>query len=215
MRSSAWIVVAVAVCMSSELVCAQGVVVVEHQEHTQQPATQPAPAPVYGQPPGYAQPAYQPGYVQPHAHRPRRYRVRYQEGMQLPPDARTYKRVSLGMLIPGAVLFALPYLSTAFTYMTLKDTRSSTRQPQNLLLVPLLGPFLAMPRLDENFGGDEIGPRRGLLLADGLMQLAGATLLIVGAIPRTYAEYYVGNQPGVRVGPSFAGGPGLELHARW
>ena len=198
-----------------------GVVVVEHQDpqHQQQQQQQQyqQPPPGYGQP-GYGQqPGYQqPGYQQPmYQARPRRYRVPYEEGMEIPEGGQITRRVRLGMLIPGAILFVVPYLSTALSYSFLKDVRSSSRQPQGILLVPVLGPWLAIPNLDENFEdmGRESGTRRFWLTLNGLVQLAGLTMAIVGAIPRKYVTYYAsGVQITPRVGPD---GGGLDLTARF
>lgn len=199
-----------------------GVVVVEHQPDNQQhQQQQQQPPPGYGQQPaGYGQqpagyqpqPVYQQPVYQP---RPRRHRVPYTEGMDMPEGGTITKRVRLGLLIPGAALFVIPYLSTALTYSFLADARASTRQPQPILLVPVLGPFLAIPNLDENFEdmGRDSGTRKFWLTFNGLIQLAGLTMAIVGAIPKKYVEYYAGN---FNIMPRFgADGGGLDLTARF
>lgn len=199
-----------------------GVVVVEHQpdnQQHQQQQQQPAgygqqPAGYGQQPAGYQQP--QPQYQQPvYQARPRRHRVPYYEGMEMPEGGTITKRVRLGLLIPGAALFLIPYLSTALTYSFLADARASTRQPQAVLLVPVIGPFLAIPNLDENFEdmGRDSGTRKFWLTLNGLVQLAGLAMGIAGAIPKKYVEYYAGN---FNILPRFsADGGGLDLTARF
>lgn len=181
--------------------------IVEHQEHPPQQQQTP---PGYGQQPVYQQP------VQPYQPRPRRYREPYSEGMEIPEGATITRRVRLGLMIPGGLMFLVPYLSTALTYSFLKDARRDDRQPQGVLLVPVLGPFLAIPNLDENFEdmGNDSGTRRFWLAFNGLVQLAGLTMLVAGAIPKKYVEYYA-NSP-VRLTPRVsADGGGLDLLARF
>ncbi|MEM1418259.1 MAG: hypothetical protein AAGH15_25415 [Myxococcota bacterium] len=172
-----------------------GVVVVEH-------APQPGSQPVYQVP------------TQPNQPRLRRHREPYVEGMAIPVGATITRRVRVGLIIPGSLMFAVPYLSTALTYSFLKGVRSEDRQPQGVVLVPVLGPFLAIPNLDSNFEdmGRDSGTRPFFLVFNGLVQLAGLTMLILGAVPKKYVEYYA-SAP-VRVTPTFtAGGGGLELVA--
>lgn len=195
---------------------AGGVVVVEHQpDNHQQQQQQPPPA--YGQPVQAVQPAYgqQAQPYQPYQARPRRHRDPYVEGMDLPQGAQITKRVRLGLLIPGGIMFLVPYLSTVLSWSFLRDARRSDRQPQGVLLAPVIGPFLAIGGLDENFEdmGRDRGSRPVWLALDGLLQLAGLTMAIMGAIPKKYVEYYAGPlQITPRVG---VGGGGLDLTARF
>lgn len=167
------------------------------------------PSPTYGQP-AYGQPAYgQPGYAPMYAPPPqrlRRYRDPYVEGMALPPDARVYSRPRIGLLIPGAALFGVFYLGTVMAWAISQD---HSRTVQNVVLVPALGPFLAIPNAANS------GRRIGLVWT-GLLQVAGLALFIAGAIPKRYVEYYAGHTPGWRVSPVFGeGGGGLSAERRF
>ena len=133
----------------------------------------------------------------------------------MPEGATITRRVRLGLMIPGAIMFLVPYLSTALSYSFLKDARRSDRQPQGILLVPVLGPFLAIPNLDENFEdmGRDSGTRRFWLSLNGILQLAGLTMAIAGAVPKKYMEYYASD---FRITPRVsADGGGLDLLARF
>lgn len=78
------------------------------------------------------------------------------------------------MLIAGAAMFAVPY-AIGLTVM------SEFESP--VLAVPLIGPFLAM-REATVFAAP-------FLVLDGLVQLTGATLLIIGlTVKKRYIQMY-------------------------
>jgi hypothetical protein len=116
---------------------------------------------VYAQPPaGYVA---QPGYGQAYAYAPQ----------QLPPRR---PRLRKGVRIAGTSVFGASYLISAITGAVLLDLNapcSDCKDVGAMLLIPLVGPFLAVPRSD---GGD------GGLVVLGIVQIAGAGLMIWGII---------------------------------
>ncbi|MAQ19361.1 MAG: hypothetical protein CMN30_31745 [Sandaracinus sp.] len=163
-----------------------GVPVVDHAEQQQQPPPgYGAQAPGYGQPqPGYGQqPAYgqQPGYQ---LQRPGQLqRIRYEEGMPIPPGGEAVSRVHLGMLIPGAVVFGVFYVGSILTWAWSQDARGCI---QDSMLIPVVGPYIAAARAENQ------GRRTGAIMT-GLAQTAGFALLVAGAIPRRYLVYRAGD----------------------
>ena len=186
------------------------VVVVEHEQVAPPPGyeQQPPPPgygqqqPVYGQP-TYGQPTYgQPAYA-PYAPQPRRIREPFDPNATYPENARVYKRLRLGMLIPGAAVFAVSYALAATLAL------DEGLNIPNRLVVPVVGPWISMGAADTS------GGRLGYAWA-GITQAIGFALLIFGFIPRTYVEYYAGNDAGPRVTPlASADGGGLQLDWRF
>lgn len=186
------------------------VVIVEHEQVAPPPGyeQQPPPPgygqqqPVYGQP-TYGQPTYgQPAYA-PYAPQPRRIREPFDPNATYPAEARVYKRLRLGMMIPGAAVFAISYALAATLALD-----EGLRVP-NRLAVPIVGPWISMGDASTS------GGRLGYAWA-GITQAIGLTLLIVGFIPRTYVEYYASHEPGLRVTPQAStDGGGLQLDWRF
>lgn len=175
----------------------------EQYPQQQQPPGYQQGQPQYGQP-QYGQPQYaQPQYAQPQP-RLRRQRIRYHEGMDMPPGAEITSRPKLGMLIPGAIMFAVPYIFTAMAYAISQDASGGI---DPTILIPAVGPFIQIP------DASSAAARTGLAW-DGILQTVGLVLLVVGAIPRKYVTYYAGGNPDQRltVAPRFGGrGGGLDL----
>jgi hypothetical protein len=181
------------------------------QQQQQQPqyGQQQPPPQQYGQQPQYAQPQYaQPQYAQPYAPQPRRHRIRYHEGMELPPGAEITNRVKLGMLIPGLAIFAVPYIITAMAYSISNDTGGGI---DPTILIPVVGPFIQIPDASGS------AARTGLAW-DGILQTVGLVLFAVGVIPRKYVTYYAGVDGAQRfsLAPRFGpGGGGLDAAIRF
>jgi hypothetical protein len=186
------------------------VVIVEHEQVAPPPGyeQQPPPPgygqqqPVYGQP-TYGQPTYgQPAYA-PYAPQPRRIREPFDANATYPENARIYKRLRIGMLIPGAVVFVGSYALAATLAL------DEGLNIPNRLVVPVFGPWISMGAADTSAG------RLGYAWA-GITQAVGFALLIFGFIPRTYVEYYAGNDAGPRVTPlASRDGGGLQLDWRF
>ena len=157
------------------------------------PAAAPPPAapPAYAQPPqvdpGYAQPG-QPGYQW----RAQPMEMRYVEGRPIPPGYHVETRLRRGLVVSGPIIFGVPYL------LSMSVAASSKYTPDRWLYAPVVGPFVNLatrsddcnPNTTSGSGttvvcSGESGTRFFLML-DGLMQTAGATLLILGvALPQT------------------------------
>ncbi|MAQ13707.1 MAG: hypothetical protein CMN30_02805 [Sandaracinus sp.] len=153
---------------------------------------------------GYAQPGYpQPGYSQPgYQPRARRQRIPYQEGMEIPPGASLVEKRRIGLVITGAVMFAVSYGLAVSLYTDILDFSA-------WMLVPVLGPFVEV-------GNDAFGSGAKFIFAlDGLLQAGGLALFIGGLVSkRQYVEYWASDEPGWRVAPRFGvGGGGLDLRA--
>jgi len=176
------------------------------QQQQQQPQAQP--------PPTYAQPTYaQPTYTQPvqpaqqptRPMRPRR--VPYEEGMQIPPGAEVTRRVRVGLVISGGLMFAIPFLATVFTYAVSVYVGGDI---SGTLAIPAVGPFLNIPDAERSTG-------RFFLALDGALQTTGLVLLAVGLAGRKYVTYYGDNsEPGWALTPRIGRTQtGLDLNVRF
>jgi len=165
-----------------------GALSAQAQSQTQQ-ATPPPPPP-------NTQPQYQP---QPYPQQyPQQQYPQYQQPYQQPAPAAPYKparienwnpgdpipegyhadsRPRMGMVVGGALTFGIPYLISIIGGAIAIDTGSPNFWP---LFVPVVGPFIQagfVPSATEKL----------LFVFDGLAQVAGAAMFIVGlAVPHTY-----------------------------
>ncbi len=162
---------------------------------------QPAP-PQYGQP-GQAQPAQpvQPQYAQP------------QYAPQ--PEPRTEERPRLGLIIGGSVTLGVSWLIhggliSPFAGWSFDRGYQSDWEPIRYLgLVPVLGPWLQLGLKPTGFSNDGWGP---YLIANGILQAGGLTLIILGATVQETVTLYGDSQGSgsfMAVAPS-AGG--LQLY---
>jgi hypothetical protein len=142
-------------------------------------------APVYE----ISTPHYQPDpYAQPRPHRPRLIRLPYHEGMEIPPGGQVIKRRRMGLAIPGAVLFAIPYFITVGIWTSDPDYSRRERVP-GTVLIPGFGPFIAMAQLDTDSYTYSGALKTGLAWS-GIMQLVGITMMTFGFIGKRYLVYY-------------------------
>jgi hypothetical protein len=141
-------------------------------------------APVYEiTTPGYQQDPY---YGQ-RPHRPRQYRIPYQEGMEIPPGGHVIKRRRMGLAIPGTIFFAIPYLSTVIVW-TSEPAFDRTRV-SGTVLIPVFGPFIAAAQASASDYYYSSGLRAGLIF-NGIMQLVGVTMMTFGFMGKRYLVYY-------------------------
>jgi hypothetical protein len=131
-----------------------------------------------------------PGYQDPDSgqrpQRPRRYRIPYQEGMEIPPGGQVIERRRLGLAISGTVLFGVPYLLTVITWTI--DARRGARG-EGAMLVPVLGPVIVLAQLSIE-GLRWTGPQKFGMASNGIMQFVGVTMMIFGFMRKSYLEYY-------------------------
>ncbi len=95
----------------------------------------------------------------------------YKEGKKIPPGYKVQEKVRLGLVIPGSILFGVGYVPAAFLgagELSYGNAVGAT------LLIPVVGPFIAIG------AGPSAGPIAGIFIIDGLLQAAGAALLIPG-----------------------------------
>jgi hypothetical protein len=115
----------------------------------------------------------------------------YEEGEPIPTGYRVVKQSRRGLVIAGSIVGGIGY-----GFAVLGATGDDFNHKSGALLVPVLGPWLMMAlggakdeACNSNYTYDNCGSRSGLrtaLVLDGMMQAAGAAMLIVGiAVPKT------------------------------
>jgi hypothetical protein len=155
----------------------------------QAPAAAPPPAypPTTEAPPGWSTP----GYSNQYRYQPMPMELRYVEGRPIPPGYHAETRPRKGLVISGSIVFGIPY------FLSLSVAASSKFTPDRWLYAPIVGPFVDLGNRKEDcttignapFGSTttckDDSSERFFLMADGLMQVAGATMLILGlALPQ-------------------------------
>jgi hypothetical protein len=195
---SQWGVVCFAL-VSSQLARAQEVVEKPAQEPAPAaaaPSVAPAPQPTV--PPGYmlvpapsedARTRYDVQYPQARGALPPGMELPYEEGDQIPAGYRLRHQPRRGLIIAGAVL-----TGTFWTLSMTGAAEDNFDHKSGFLVLPVLGPWLMLAAggardrdcetSDSGHCGDEPATR-ALLVLDGLVQTAGAAMLISGiAFPR-------------------------------
>ncbi len=153
-------------------------VVVQPQVMVQQPG--------YYAPPGYAPPGYMP--IQPGAGTVGPKFLEYEEGDPVPPGYHKKTRIRVGLVAGGASMFGVSYLLSIMTAgigQLVANASSSidgepVKKDYGPMLIPVVGPFIAIPTTHANTGG-----AFGLTFL-GLTQAGGMAMFIVGlAAPTT------------------------------
>jgi hypothetical protein len=148
---------------------------------------QPQPYPQYGNQ-QYAPPPQQHGHAQPWqqpAPRPRRHKVPYYDGMQIPPDGEVVEYTRPGLWAPGIAMFAGMYAATILSVPIIQTASidPDRRSAANLLYLPVIGPLLYFP------SATEVG--RSWLILNTIIQGGGLAMFIVGMVAkRRYLVYY-------------------------
>lgn len=141
--------------------------------------------------------------------------LRYRTGDPIPPGYHLEERARMGLIRTGLVLTIVPWAVGAVGAFGADFENHSS-----WLAVPWAGPWLTLGRRDYPCGEDRevkcVGETFAIMgiIADGVMQTAGGTLLLIGAlVPKTEL---VRNDLAVRVTPmSVAGGHGIGLSGRF
>jgi hypothetical protein len=114
--------------------------------------------------------------------------LRYVEGRPIPAGYHVETRPRKGLVVSGSIIFGVPY------FLSLSVAASSKYEPDRWLYAPLFGPFVDLGTRKENcqtYNNGNIGStttcqddssERFFLMADGLMQVAGATMLVLGLV---------------------------------
>jgi hypothetical protein len=113
-------------------------------------------------------PAYAPGWPAP------RYIYDYEAGEVVPPGYHVETRAHRGLVIGGAVTFSSAYLLSVLGAVA--GATDGAKGPKRFLplLVPVGGPFITIGTADSKGSGT------ALLMLDGLAQVGGVVLFIVG-----------------------------------
>jgi hypothetical protein len=147
------------------------------------PYAQPAPAPSTEAPPGWA-----PQYANQYRYAPMPMELRYVEGRPIPAGYHLETRARKGLVVSGSIILGVPY------FLSLSVAASSKYEPDRWLYAPLFGPFIDLGTRKEDcqtFSNGNIGStttckddssERFFLMADGLMQVAGTTMLVLGLV---------------------------------
>ena len=153
--------------------------------HAQQVVVQgqvPYPPP-YAQPQPYVQPQYvQPQYVQPAYYAPAPVR-----------QARTERRANVGLIVGGAVMLGVSWIANIAVGLPAGDDPfSSGSDPtwdsfRYSSLIPLAGPWVQLAIKPTGFTQDYWAV---WLLLDGILQLTGTTLLVIGAATHRTVTVY-------------------------
>jgi hypothetical protein len=116
--------------------------------------------------------------------------LRYVEGRPIPPGYHLEQRPRKGLVVSGSIVFGIAY------FLSLSVAASSKYEPDRWLYAPIAGPFIDLGNRKENCNTipnnlgttttcSDDSSERFFLMADGLMQTAGATMLVLGlALPQ-------------------------------
>jgi hypothetical protein len=116
--------------------------------------------------------------------------LRYVEGRPIPAGYHLESRPRKGLVVAGPIIFGVPY------FLSLSVAASSRFEPDHWLYAPLVGPFLDLANRKEdctaspgqfgtNYYCDDDSTTRFFLMFDGLMQVSGMAMLVLGlALPQ-------------------------------
>ena len=156
------------------------------------------PPPVVVPPPG----GY---YQQPYAQQP--YYYQQQQPCLLPPPRLFHEEMepNYGLMIAGLVIFGASWsINAASAYLA----------DEWKLAVPVVGPFMETQNINTSSGYEANRMLVGLLVFDGLIETAGAVMLVAGAI--THHKVRVYDHPRVSVVPTAGpAGGGLASFGRF
>ena len=124
----------------------------------------------------------------------------WEPGKPVPPGYRIAHPVQLGLIIPGAVCLGISYILAGAL---------SDHENLPVLLVPLAGPFLAVP---NDHARASIGAPA--LVAIGLGEVIGAGMVIGGFVRRRTTLDEVDDDEVSRLGPTLTVGPMLAKRAQ-
>jgi hypothetical protein len=199
---------------SSQLLLAAALVLVGSRAFAQQPMSpygdEPSPEPPQFVPPPPPAPpvppplvAPPPGYYQQQPYGQQQQPYYYQQPMyaQQPRLFHEEMQPNYGLMVAGLVIFGASWsINAASAYLA----------DEWKLAVPIIGPFMETQNVYTGAGYDANRMLVGLLVFDGLIETAGAIMLVAGAI--THHKVRVYDHPRVSVVPT-AGPAGAGLAA--
>lgn len=136
--------------------------------------------PGYGQPPPgygpqyYPPPGYGPQYYQPQDTRPRV--LDYEDGEPIPAGYHLRTKVRKGLIGGGAGLLGGLWFASLLTGAVGDTATAYGDGGWAALYIPVAGPFVAISTLHSDSAGT------ALLLLDGVGQLGGAAMIVLGAV---------------------------------
>ncbi len=117
--------------------------------------------------------------------------LRYVEGRPIPGGYHLETRPRKGLVVAGPIVFGVPY------FLSLSVAASSRYDPDRWLYAPVVGPFIDLAGRKEDcttspqgtqityYNCSDDSTTRFFLMFDGLMQVSGMTMLILGlALPQ-------------------------------
>jgi hypothetical protein len=141
-------------------------------------------------------------------------RLRYREDAPIPRGYHVEERIRKGLVIGGAITLGIPY-----TIGLAAASGSSFRNESGWLALPALGPFITLGRrrADCHAGSEAVSCFGDVMLGfalvlDGMVQTAGATLLLIGVSTRK-TELVRNDLATVSLLPGPIGKSGYGLHA--
>ncbi len=139
------------------------------------------------------------------------------EQQQLAPEPEVETRARIGLVISGAVLFGVSWVVHAAIVSPLAgilDEEVGVWDDFRYLgAIPLAGPWIQMAVKPTGAGEDGWVP---YLIVDGILQVAGLTMLILGLTLRKEVGGYADAEPSFQVGPMLGeGAAGLSAFGRF
>lgn len=146
-------------------------------------------------------------YQQPYAQQPYYYNYQQQQPCPLPPPRLFHEEMqpNYGLMVAGLAIFGASWsINAASAYLA----------DEWKLAVPVVGPFMETQNINTGAGNDANRMLVGLLVFDGLIETAGAIMLVAGAI--THHKVRVYDSPRVSVVPTAGpAGGGLAAFGRF
>jgi len=162
----------------------------------------PGPTPANPYYPGYAPSPYNAQQAPPSA-LPPPIRLRYVEGQPIPSGYHLETQPRKSLVLSGSLVFGIPYV------ISVSVAGSSRHDGDVYLLIPIVGPFVDLATRGDDCPTGSCSERasseRFWLTFDGLSQVAGATMFIIGmAAPQRFLERDDAPIAAKTVKPSFA-----------
>jgi hypothetical protein len=171
------------------------------------PPPPPPPPPPYSPPAAPGPTYYPPSGVASQSGAPPPVLPVYDPDQPIPQGYRLQSRPTVGVLGMGIGMFSAGWVTSVVMGIVLmeeakKDPNGPDASAFVPMYIPVVGPFVEMAVLRP-------GPAElGLLITDGIFQLAGSVGILVGSLKRTYRLVYTGETASVELAPAAGKGFG-------